>query len=78
MINELRKVTLYLSAEEHAEMKALAEDEGVTVSAIVRAQLGLAYKRRGAPKGNMNRQARVTTRARDGLERVIEITHTEQ
>lgn len=77
----MRKVTLYLSAAEHAGVKALAEDEGVTVSAILRAQLGLEYKRRGAPEGNMNRanrRARVTTREPGGTEKVIEINRTEQ
>jgi hypothetical protein len=49
-------VTVYLTAEEYAAMKAEAEDEGVTVSAILRAKLGLAYKRRGAPAGNTNRR----------------------
>ncbi len=75
MINELRKVTLYLSAEEHAEMKALAEDEGVTVSAIVRAQLGLAYKRRGAPEGNRNRQPEVTARGQHRVEKAVDTNH---
>ncbi len=69
MNKDLKKVTLYLSAEEHAEVKALAEDEGVTVSAVLRAQLGLKYKRRGAPKGNMNRQTRVTKREHGGMEK---------
>jgi hypothetical protein len=52
----LHKVTFYLTTEEYAPLKALAEDEGVTVSAILRAKLGLAYKRRGAPTGNANRR----------------------
>ena len=56
MNTALNKVTLYLTAEEYALMKAEAEDEGVTVSAILRAKLGLAYKRRGAPAGNTNRR----------------------
>lgn len=56
MSTALNKVTLYLTAEEYALMKAEAEDECVTVSAIVRAKLGLEYKRRGAPAGNTNRQ----------------------
>jgi len=57
MSRPLHKVTVYLTAEEYAVMKAEAEDEGVTVSAILRAKLGLAYKRRGAPAGNTNRRA---------------------
>ena len=68
MKKELKKVTLYLSAEEHAEVTALAEDEGVTLSAVLRAQLGLKYKRRGAPKGNLNRRTRVTKREHGVME----------
>lgn len=56
MSTTLNKVTLYLTAEEYALMKAEAEDEDVTVSAILRAKLGLEYKRRGAPAGNTNRR----------------------
>ncbi len=59
MSTQLKKVTIYLAADEYARMKALAEDEGVTVSAIVRAKLGLSYKRRGAPEGNLNRQGKI-------------------
>ncbi len=44
MSTQLKKVTIYLEADEYERMKALAEDEGVTVSAIVRAKLGLSYK----------------------------------
>jgi hypothetical protein len=56
MSTGMNKVTVYLTDEEYAAMKAEAEDEGVTVSAILRAKLGLAYKRRGAPVGNANRR----------------------
>lgn len=52
----LHKVTVYLTTEEHARLKAAAEDEDVTLSAMLRAQLGLAYRRRGAPAGNVNRR----------------------
>ena len=62
MRKNLRKVTLYMSAEELAEVKAVAEDEGVAISAVVRAQLGLTYKGRGAPKGNTNRQRKGSAR----------------
>ena len=62
MRKNLRKVTLYMSEEELAEVKAVAEDEGVTISAVVRAHLGLAYKGRGAPKGNTNRQRKGSAR----------------
>jgi hypothetical protein len=64
MKSPLHKVTVYLTAEEYAPMKALAEDEGVTVSAVLRAKLGLDYKRRGAPVGNANR--RTSARSRSG------------
>lgn len=61
MMNErLYKLTVYLTAEEYAVMKAAAEDEGVTVSAILRAKLGLSYKRRGAPAGNTNRRTKAS------------------
>ncbi len=65
MSGRLHKVTVYLTAEEYAVMKAEAEDEGVTVSAILRAKLGLAYKRRGAPAGNTNRRSRATVSQRE-------------
>jgi hypothetical protein len=67
MSSGLNKVTLYLTTEEYAQMKAEAEDEGVTVSAILRAKLGLSYKRRGAPRGNTNRRA--TTKINQGRKR---------
>lgn len=61
---QLKKVTVYFTAEEYAGIKAIAEDEGVTVSAVLRAKLGLDYKRRGAPEGNAHRRAANTgTRA---------------
>ena len=71
MSRPLRKVTVYLTAEEYAVMKAEAEDEGVTVSAIIRAKLGLAYKRRGAPAGNTNRRARSPAGQREKTKKVI-------
>ena len=71
MSSPLHKVTVYLTAEEYAAIKAEAEDEGVTVSAILRAKLGLAYKRRGAPVGNTNRRtsARAGQREQRGKRR---------
>jgi hypothetical protein len=57
MKTELKKVTIYLTAEEYAEVAAIAADEEVSVSAVVRAKLGLDYRRRGAPAGNINRRA---------------------
>ncbi|MCW5712867.1 hypothetical protein [Shinella sp.] len=54
----LIKVTLYFTEEEYAPFKAIAEDEEVTLCAVLRAKLGLRYKRRGAPTGNRNRRAR--------------------
>ena len=71
MSSPLHKVTVYLTAEEYAVIKAEAEDEGVTVSAILRARLGLAYKRRGAPPGNTNRRtsARAGRREQTGKRR---------
>lgn len=66
MSTQLKKVTIYLTAAEYASMKAEADDEGVTVSAILRAKLGLDYKRRGAPEGNANRQPSATAKPRVG------------
>lgn len=62
MKSPLHKVTVYLTDEEYAPMKALAEDEGVTISAVLRARLGLSYKRRGAPAGNVNRRTSAQVR----------------
>ena len=56
----LKRVTVYFTEEEYAELKAIADDEGVTISAVLRAKLGLDYKRRGAPQGNTNRRAPAT------------------
>lgn len=56
----LQQVTVYLTEEEYGVIKAEAEDERVTVSAMVRAKLGLSYKGRGAPVGNRNRRVRAT------------------
>lgn len=54
MAKEMRKVTIYLTEEEYSEMAALAEDEEVSLSAVVRAKMGLKYRRRGAPDENTN------------------------
>jgi hypothetical protein len=62
----LKKVTIYLSPEEYAAFQEIADDEDVTLGAVVRAKLGLVYKRRGAPKGNSNRRARAKVRLLDG------------
>ena len=75
MTKQLRKVTLYLSEEEHAEVQAVAEDEEVSVGAILRARLGLTYKRRGAPKGNVNRQPKLTAHKQPGIEKVVDANH---
>jgi len=78
MRKNLRKVTLYLSEEELAEVKAVAEDEGATISAVVRAHLGLAYKGRGAPQWNTNRQRKGSTRGRESVPPVIKPPEVEQ
>ena len=54
MQKEMKKVTIYLTEEEYSEMAELAADEEVSLSAVVRAKLGLSYRRRGAPEGNSN------------------------
>jgi hypothetical protein len=57
MRNEnLKSITAYFSSEEYDQVKVEADDNGVTVSALVRAKLGFAVTHRGAPEGNKNRQ----------------------
>jgi hypothetical protein len=46
---------VYLTVGEFNKIKALADDEAVTVSAVLRARLGLKYISRGAPLKNQNR-----------------------
>ena len=48
---KLKSVTVYLSLEEFDYLNGEANDHGVTVSAYIRARLGLAVKERGAPTG---------------------------
>ena len=70
----LKKVTIYFSEEEYAPLQAIADEEEVSLSAVVRAKLGLAYKRRGAPSGNANR--RTKTRFQSAKTRFV-ITQTD-
>jgi hypothetical protein len=51
----LKPITAYFSPEEYQQVKNEADDNGVTVSALVRAKLGFAVTHRGAPEGNKNR-----------------------
>jgi hypothetical protein len=51
----LKPVTVYLSPEEYQKVKEEADDNGVMVSALVRAKLGFPVTHRGAPEGNRNR-----------------------
>jgi hypothetical protein len=70
MRRPLIKATVYFTEDEYQAFKAIAEDEAVTISAVLRAKLGLGYQRRGAPQGNSNRrgQSKTTARAdKDGL-----------
>ena len=39
---KLTPVTVYFTAAEYAELKALADDEAVTVGQVVRARMGLS------------------------------------
>lgn len=48
-------ITAYFNREEYEQVKAEADDNGVTVSAFVRAKLGFPVTHRGAPEGNRNR-----------------------
>ena len=54
----LKKVTVYLTEEEYGGLEELAQDEEVTLGAVIRAKLGFPYRRRGAPRGNTNRRMR--------------------
>lgn len=56
MKSDLRKATIYLTQEEYNSIEIIARDEAVTISAVLRARLGLDYRRRGAPEGNRNRR----------------------
>jgi hypothetical protein len=56
MKSNLKKVTIYLTAEEYQSIEKIASDEAVTISAVLRAQLGLSYRRAGAPLANRNRR----------------------
>lgn len=56
----LKKVTVYLTQEEYGGLEELAKDEEVTLGAVIRAKLGFAYRRRGAPRGNSNRRCETT------------------
>jgi hypothetical protein len=69
MKTTLHKVTVYLTTEEHARLKAAADDEGVTLSAMLRAGLGLTYRRRGAPAGNVNRRRKAPGKHADQISR---------
>ena len=57
-------MTLYLTEEEYGGLEELALDEEVTLAAVIRAKLGFAYRRRGAPRGNTNRRGE-SARARE-------------
>lgn len=47
----LRRISAYFTPDEYDELKELADDEGVTVSAYVRARLlGVMVRHRGRPK----------------------------
>ena len=52
---ELKSVTVYLSPAEFDYLTEEANDHGVTVSAYIRARLGLAVRGRGAPVGKRSK-----------------------
>lgn len=54
-MRSLKSVTVYFTPEEYARVKDEADDNGVTVSALLRAKAGFRVTLRGAPKGNRNR-----------------------
>jgi hypothetical protein len=53
---KLRKVTVYLTAEELLALKAEAESKEKTLSSLIRAKIKLPQITRGAPLGNANRR----------------------
>ncbi len=73
MSKQLRKVTLYFSAEEHAEVEAAAEDEEVSIVRFCVHNSGSHTN--AAPEGNMNQQPRATAREQLGVEKVIDANH---
>lgn len=48
---QLKSVTVYFISEEYEYVSEEASDHGVSVSAYIRARLGLAVRQRGAPTG---------------------------
>jgi hypothetical protein len=62
----LKSITVYFNEAEHQHIISEAEDHGVTVSAYVRARLGLAVTQRGAPVGNSNRQSNERPKGKKG------------
>lgn len=56
---ELKSVTVYFKAEELEHISEEASDHGVSVSAYIRARLGLGVRQRGAPTGK-RRQRKVS------------------
>src|SRR3712207_245301 len=56
MAERLIPAKVYLTLQELDELRELARDEGQTVSAVIRAKLGLPFIRRDAPDGNTNRR----------------------
>jgi hypothetical protein len=57
MRNEhLKSVTVYFQAEEFKDLSEEANDHGVSVSAYIRARLGLAVRGRGAPVGKKHQR----------------------
>ncbi len=62
MRNEkLKSVAVYFNPEEFEHISEEANDHGVTVSAYIRARLGLPVRERGAPSGK--RQQRRVSKA---------------
>lgn len=53
---ELKSVTVYFNAAEFAHVSEEASDHGVSVSAYIRARLGLAVRERGAPEGKRHQR----------------------
>lgn len=53
---QLKSITVYFQIEEFKELSEEASDHGVSVSAYIRARLGLEVRGRGAPAGKQHRR----------------------
>ncbi len=53
---QLKAVTVYFNPEEYSYISEEAVDHGVSVSAYIRARLGMVVRQRGAPAGKRHQR----------------------